>query len=79
MSADLEQLGAGIILATEALEPFRAAAKYGRNDRNALDIVDGGWAAIEADRRRKRRLLFLRSRVLFRLVLFARTLAAPVI
>ena len=31
---DLEQLGAGIVLAPEALEPGRAAAQDGRDDRD---------------------------------------------
>ena len=54
--ADLEQLGAFVLLAAEAREPGRAAAKDGRDDRDALDIVDGGRAAVEAGAGRERRL-----------------------
>ena len=50
MAGDLEQLGAGVLLAPEAGEPLRAAAEDGRDDRDALDIVDRGRAAIEASR-----------------------------
>src|SRR5262245_36341078 len=56
MAADLEQLGAGIILAAEALEPLRTAAEDGRDNRDALNIVDRGRAAIEAGAGRERRL-----------------------
>src|SRR3546814_8432023 len=56
MAADLEQLGALVVLAPEAREPRRAAPQDRRDDRDALDIVDRRRAAIEARARRKWRL-----------------------
>jgi hypothetical protein len=37
-----------VLLAAEALEPGGAAAEDRRHDRDALDVVDRGRAAIEA-------------------------------
>ena len=56
VARQLEQLGAFVLLAADAREPFRAAAQDGRDDRDALDIVDRGRAAVEARARRERRL-----------------------
>ena len=56
MPADLEQLGALVVLATEACEPGCAAAQDRRHDRDRFDIVDRGRAAIKPGTRRERRL-----------------------
>src|SRR5258708_40351658 len=49
MAADLEQLGAPVVVvAPEAVEPRRPAPQDRRRDRDALDIVHRGRAAIEA-------------------------------
>src|SRR3546814_18021117 len=53
MAADLEQLGALVVLAPEAREPRRAAPQDRRDDRAALAIVDRRRAAIEARPRRE--------------------------
>src|SRR3546814_11785736 len=52
----MEQLGALVVLAPEALGPRLAAPQDRRDDRDALDIVDRRRAAIEARARRKWRL-----------------------
>src|SRR3546814_16677781 len=55
MARDLEELGALVILTSEAREPRRAAAQDRRDDRDAFDIVHRRRAAIEARTRRERR------------------------
>ncbi len=52
----LEQLGAFVLRIADAREPLRAAAKDGRRDRDALDIVDRRRAAIQTSARRERGL-----------------------
>ncbi len=49
MSADAEQLGAIVVLTTEAGEPLWASAKDGGGHCNRLDICDSGGAAPEAN------------------------------
>jgi hypothetical protein len=44
------------LLAAEGREPGRAAPQDGRRDRDRLDVVDRGRAAVEAHIRRERRL-----------------------
>jgi hypothetical protein len=56
MAADLEELGAPIILAAEAGEPRSATTQDSRRDGDALDIVDRGRAAIKAGAGREWRL-----------------------
>ena len=56
VAADLEQLGAFVLRIAEAREPGSAAPQDRRDDRDALDIVDGGRAAVEARTCRERRL-----------------------
>lgn len=56
MAADLEKLGAAVVLAPEAGEPRRAAPQDGGRHRDALDIVDRGRAAIKPRAGRERRL-----------------------
>src|SRR5690242_18958685 len=56
VARDLEELGAFVLRVTDAREPFRAAAEDGGRNRDALDIVDGGRAAVEARAGRERRL-----------------------
>ena len=56
VAGDAEDLGAGVVRPADAGEPGGAAAQDGRRDRDGLDIVDRGRAAIEPDRRRERRL-----------------------
>src|SRR3546814_13200872 len=55
MARDLEELGALVILTSEAREPRRAAAQDRRDDRDAFDIVHRRRAALEARTRRERR------------------------
>src|SRR3546814_8345987 len=55
MARDLEELGALVVLTSEAREPRRAAAQDRRDDRDAFDIVHRRRAAIEARTRRERR------------------------
>src|SRR3546814_3241328 len=54
MAADLEQLGALVILAPDRGEPRRAAAQDRRDDRDALDIVHRRRATVKARARRAR-------------------------
>ena len=57
VAADLEELGALVLLAPEArLNQAGAAAQDGRDDRDALDVVDRRRAAVEARAGRERRL-----------------------
>ena len=56
MAGDAEQLGADIVGPADGGEPCRAAPQDVRRDRDRLDIVDGGRAAIEPDIGRERRL-----------------------
>ena len=56
MALDAEDLGARVLRPAEAGEPGATAAQDGRNHRDGLDVVHRGGAAIEADRRRERRL-----------------------
>jgi hypothetical protein len=56
VAGDAEELGAGVVGAADAREPGRAAAQNGRRDRDRLDVVHRGRAAIETGARRERRL-----------------------
>src|SRR3954453_1941442 len=56
MAGDAEQFGADIVRTADAGEPRRTAAENVRSDRDRLDVVDGGRAAVQADVRRERRL-----------------------
>src|SRR6185503_6907975 len=56
VAADLEELGALVVVAPEAGEPARAAAQDRGGDGDALDVVDRRRAAIEPRARRKRGL-----------------------
>src|SRR5947209_20563639 len=56
MPRQLKQLGAFVLGIADARKPFGRAAEDRRNDRDALDIVDGGRTALEAGARRERRL-----------------------
>src|SRR5690606_32238788 len=56
MAADLDELGALVVLASEGAEPRGPAPQDRRDDRDALDVVDGRRAAVEARAGRKRRL-----------------------
>src|SRR5438270_5210749 len=56
MPRQLKQLGAFVLGIADTRKPFGRAAEDRRNDRDALDIVDGGRTAIEAGARRERRL-----------------------
>ena len=56
MAREAEELGAGVVGLAERGEPGRAAAEDIGHDRDQLDIVDGGWRAIEPDIGREWRL-----------------------
>ena len=56
MPADLEQLGASVVLTPEAAEPSGPAPQDRWNHRNALNIVHRGRTAIQASACRERRL-----------------------
>src|SRR5689334_21025296 len=56
VARQLEQLGAFVLRVANAGEPLWRAPKDRRDDRDALDIVDGGRATVEAGARRERRL-----------------------
>src|SRR5262249_6344192 len=56
MAGDAEQLGADIVGPADRGEPGRTAPQDIGSDRDRLDVVDGGRAAIEADVRREWRL-----------------------
>ena len=56
MARQLEQLGAFVLRIADAREPLGAAPQDRRHDRDALDIVDGRRAAVEARACRERRL-----------------------
>ena len=56
MAGDAKHFCAGVVRTADAREPIGAAAQNGRRNRDAFDIVDSGWAAIEPDIRRERRL-----------------------
>src|SRR5690348_44568 len=56
VAANLEELGALVLLTAETGEPAGAAAQDGRDHRNRFDVVDRGRAAVEAGAGRKRRL-----------------------
>ena len=56
VAADAEELGAAVVLATEASEPASTAAQDGGRHRNRLDVGHSGGAAVQADVRRERRL-----------------------
>lgn len=49
VTADVEELGSGVALATKASEPVAAAATNGWCDGHCLDVGDGGWTAEETD------------------------------
>mmetsp|Transcript_9730 Transcript_9730/g.39603 ORF Transcript_9730/g.39603 Transcript_9730/m.39603 type:complete len:528 (-) Transcript_9730:20-1603(-) len=56
VARDGEQLGAGVVLAAERVEPARAAAQDRRRDGDGLDVGHRRRAAEDADVRRERRL-----------------------
>ena len=56
MPADLEQLGALVVIPPKAGEPRGTAPDDRRRNRDRFHVVDRGWAAIEACPRRERRL-----------------------
>src|SRR5262245_61519712 len=56
MARETEQLGAGVVGSAERCEPGCAAAQDIGHDGDGLDIVDGGWRAVEADIGREWRL-----------------------
>src|SRR5262245_17654946 len=56
VARNLEELGAFVLLATEAREPGGAAAQYGGDDCDRLYVVHRGRAAVEAGPGRERRL-----------------------
>lgn len=49
VTADVEELGSCVTLATEASEPVATAAANGWCDGYCLDVGDGGWTAKETD------------------------------
>jgi hypothetical protein len=56
VTRELEQLGAFVLGVADAREPGCAAPKDGRDNRDALDVVDRRRAAVEAGARGERRL-----------------------
>ena len=56
VAGDVEQLGAGVVGAADAGEPGAAAAQDLGDDGDRLDVVDGRRVAVDAHRRRERRL-----------------------
>ena len=56
VAGDRENLGAGVVFASEPGKPGRAPAQNGRHDSDRFHIVDRCRAAIEATRGRKWRL-----------------------
>src|SRR6202158_1161680 len=56
MAGDAEQFGADIVGPADRGEPRRAPPQNIRRDRDRLDIVYGGWTAIETDIGREWRL-----------------------
>ena len=49
VTADVEELRAGVALATKASEPIAATATNSWRDGHCLDVGDGGWTAEETD------------------------------
>ena len=78
VAGDAEQLGAGVLRPAERREPGGAAPQDGRRDRDRLDVVDRGRAAVEADRRRERRLQARLALLAFEALEQRRLLAADI-
>jgi hypothetical protein len=56
VAGDTEELGAGVALTAERVEPAATTADDGGSDGNSLDVGDGARAAEETDGSRERRL-----------------------
>src|SRR5947209_6785686 len=56
MAGNAKQFCADIVGPADRGEPSRSASQNIRRHRNRLDIVDGGWAAVEPDIGREWRL-----------------------
>ena len=78
MAGDAEELGADIVRPADAGEPGRAPAQDVRRNRDRLDVVDRGRAAVEAHIGRERRLQPRLALLAFEALQQRRLLAADV-
>jgi len=57
VARDTEHLGAAVLRPADACEPCGTTPQDGGHDRDGLDVVDRGGAAVDPDRGRERRLV----------------------